>query len=43
MKLSEFPPTGWHDRQLWTLKRVDIQAARAILDECGVDYGDNDR
>lgn len=26
-----------------TPKRVDIQAARAILDECGVDYGDNDR
>ena len=19
MKLSEFPPTGWHDRQLWRL------------------------
>lgn len=20
VKLSEFPPIGWHDRQLWTLK-----------------------
>ena len=20
MKLSDFPPTGWHDRQLWALK-----------------------
>ena len=31
VKLSDFPPTGWHDRQLWTLKpdgKLDGRADR---------------